>query len=441
MTTKNITVQKFGGSSVATPERIFNVARRIIAARHQNNHVVVVLSAQGNTTDILLQKAREINPNSSNLCTERSSLSVLPAVAANGQLQNSFSTEVARLQYKRELDMLLCTGEQQSVALMAMALQSLGYGAVSLTAVQVGIHATTNHGNAHIQKIDTGRIISELKQDNIVLVAGFQGINEHSDLTTLGRGASDTTAVALAAVLNADICEINSDVDGIYTADPRIVPTARKLHQIGYDSMLELAFAGVQMLHGRAVEMAKRYNVKIVVRSSMSDGGGTTIYKEDTVEELTISGIAIDRDVAKISIVGLPNEPGIAYKIFDILAKEQISVDIIQHYTTQSGTEISFTVQAEDMATARNLLAAKQSIIGYKNIEADENLAKLSVVGAGMATNSGVAATMFEALHKADINIHLISTSEIKIAVLVDEKLVVNAATAVHDIFDTISRE
>jgi len=405
MTTKNITVQKFGGSSVATPERIFNVARRIMNTCSRNNHVVVVLSAQGNTTDVLLQKAREINPNA---C-------------------------------KRELDMLLCTGEQQSVALMALALQSLGCTAVSLNAVQVGIHATTNHGNAHIQKIDTTRILSELNQDNIVLVAGFQGVNDANDLTTLGRGASDTTAVALAAVLQAQECEIYSDVDGIYTADPRIVPAAKKLPAIGYDSMLELAFAGVQMLHGRAVEMAKRYNVKIIVRSSMDkgmDSTGTIISKEDTVEELTISGIAIDRDVAKISVIGLPNEPGIAYKIFDILAKEQISVDIIQHYTTTSGTEISFTVQAEDMATARNLLAARKEEIGYSSIEADENLAKLSVVGAGMATNSGVAATMFEALHKADINIHLISTSEIKIAVLVDEKLVTKAASAVHEIFD-----
>ena len=402
MTTKKIVVQKFGGSSVSTPERIFNVASRIIETQ-QNSHVVVVLSAQGNTTDILLQKARQINPQPS----------------------------------KRELDMLLCTGEQQSVALMAMALQSLGHNAVSLTAAQVGIHATDHHGNAHIQKIDTSRILSELNQNNIVLVAGFQGLNGANDLTTLGRGASDTTAVAIAAILGAQECEIYSDVDGIYTADPRIVPSAKRLTAIDYDSMLELAFAGVQMLHGRAVEMAKRYNVKIIVRSSLDySGSGTIIAKEGTVEELKISGVAIDRDVAKISVLGLPNEPGIAYKIFDILATEQISVDIIQHYTTASGTEISFTVKADDMATARNLLATRQNSIGYNSIETDENLAKLSVVGAGMATNAGVAATMFEALHKADVNIHLISTSEIKIAVLVDEKLVTKAASAVHEIFN-----
>jgi len=403
MSAKNIIVQKFGGSSVANPERIFNVARRIINAKEKGSQVVVVLSAQGNTTDALLQKAREINPNAS----------------------------------KRELDMLLCTGEQQSVALMAMAIESLGHSAVSLTAAQVKLYAVGNHGNGHIKEIDTVRILAELDKNNIVLVAGFQGITENSDFITLGRGASDTTAVALAAVLGAMECEINSDVDGIYTADPRIVPSARKLPSLGYDEMLELAFAGVQMLHGRAVEMAKQYGVKIIVRASHGQGTSTVIYKEDSVEELSISGIAIDRNVAKITLTGLPDEPGVAYKIFDILAREQISVDIILRSATQKDTcDISFTVQTDDMATARNLLAAQQPEIGHQTIEAHENMAKLSVVGAGMATNHGVAATMFEALYKADINIHTISTSEIKIAVLVDEAQVTKAASAVHDAFD-----
>ena len=409
MAAKNITVQKFGGSSVANAERIMNVARRIVKTYESGNSVVVVLSAQGNTTDQLYEKAREINP------------------SANAS--------------KRELDMLVSTGEQQSVALMAMAIHSLGYNAISLNAVQVGIYATNTHGNAHIENIDTTRILAELKRNNIVLVAGFQGINHNNDITTLGRGASDTTAVALAAVLKAHVCEIYSDVDGIYTVDPRIVPSAKKLPEICYDEMLELAFAGVQMLHGRAVEMAKRYNVQIVVRSSMSDGGGTWIKEDVAVEQLSVSGIAIDRNVARISLIGLADEPGVAFHIFSILAKEQISVDIILRSLGHNATcDISFTVQKEDMATARNLLAAHQDDIGFQSIEADENLAKLSVVGAGMATNSGVAAAMFEALYDCGVNIHMISTSEIKIAVLVDERQVSKAANAVHDKFDTLKQ-
>ena len=409
MAAKNITVQKFGGSSVANAERIMNVARRIVKTYESGNSVVVVLSAQGNTTDQLYEKAREINP------------------SANAS--------------KRELDMLVSTGEQQSVALMAMAIHSLGYNAISLNAVQVGIHATNTHGNAHIENIDTTRILAELKRNNIVLVAGFQGINHNNDITTLGRGASDTTAVALAAVLKAHVCEIYSDVDGIYTVDPRIVPSAKKLPEICYDEMLELAFAGVQMLHGRAVEMAKRYNVQIVVRSSTSDGGGTWIKEDVAVEQLSVSGIAIDRNVARISLIGLADEPGVAFHIFSILAKEQISVDIILRSLGHNATcDISFTVQKEDMATARNLLAAHQDDIGFQSIEADENLAKLSVVGAGMATNSGVAAAMFEALYDCGVNIHMISTSEIKIAVLVDERQVSKAANAVHDKFDTLKQ-
>jgi len=401
----NIVVQKFGGTSVANAERIINVARRIAKAYDAGNSVVVVLSAQGDTTDRLLQKARELNTQPS----------------------------------KRELDMLLVTGEQQSVALMAMALGSLGYSAISLTATQVGIKSTDVYGNAHIEEISGNRILEELAQGNIVLVAGFQGINQINDYTTLGRGASDTTAVALAAVLNAHICEIYSDVDGIYTADPRIVPTAKKLDVVSYDDMLELAFAGVQMLHGRAVEMAKRHKVEIVVRHSMTDAPGTWIKEDATVEQLKVSGIAIDRNVARITVKGLLDKPGGAYCIFNILAKAQVSVDIILQSVVHDGIcDISFTILRQDLETTVNLLSTNQAEIGYTALETDETLAKISIVGAGMATNSGVASSMFEALYECGANIHMISTSEIKIAVLVDELMVTQAAKAIHDKFDDL---
>ncbi|MCL1787211.1 MAG: aspartate kinase [Defluviitaleaceae bacterium] len=401
----HIVVQKFGGSSVASPDRIMNVARRIAKTYEAGHSVVVVLSAQGNTTDHLYEKAREINPNAN----------------------------------KRELDMLLTTGEQQSVALMAMALQSMGLGAVSLNAAQVGIRATDSHGNAHIEDIETARMLKELSQNKIVLVAGFQGINHRGDLTTLGRGASDTTAVAIAAVLGAKACEIYSDVDGIYTVDPRIVPTAKRRPALGYDEMLELAFAGVQMLHGRAVEMAKRYGVQIVVRSSMEDSEGTWIKENAAVEQLSVSGIAIDRNVARISLLGLQDEPGAAFQIFSLSAKAEISVDIILRSVAHGDTcDISFTVQREDLQRAQDLLEVHKQDIGYQHMDVHEGLAKVSIVGAGMATNHGVAAAMFEALYQAGVNIHMISTSEIKIAVLVDERQVSQAANAIHEKFDHI---
>ena len=399
---QKIVVQKFGGSSVANAERIRNVARRIAETKDTGCGVVVVLSAQGNTTDQLLEKAREINPDAN----------------------------------KREVDMLLSTGEQQSVALMAMALEGMGYKAISLNAVQVGIHATDTHGNAHIEDIDTKRLVAELQKDNIVLVAGFQGVNKAGDLTTLGRGASDTTAVALAAVLDAHVCEIYSDVDGIYTIDPRIVPTARRLPELGYSDMLELAFAGVQMLHGRAVEMAKSRNVHIIVRSSMKDSPGTWIKEDEAVEKLIVSGIAVDRDVARITVKGLKDEPGVAYKVFSHLAKAAISVDIILQSIVHDGTcDISFTVKKQDLAPALEHLESHKSEINFVALETNENLAKLSIVGAGMATNSGVASDMFEALFEAGVNIHMISTSEIKVAVLIDILDVNRAANAVHEKF------
>lgn len=400
---KNIIVQKYGGTSVANAKRILNVAQRIINTYKTGKKVVVVLSAQGHTTDSLLEKAYELNPDAN----------------------------------QRELDMLLTTGEQQSVALMAMAIHSLGCPAISLNAVQVGINATNLYGNAHIESIETTRIFEELERDNIVLVAGFQGVNCHNDLTTLGRGASDTTAVALAAVLKAEICEVYSDQEGIYTVDPRIVPTAIKLPSLGYDDMLELSFSGVQMLHGRAVEMAKRYGVTVVVRSSMNNAPGTWIKEDSEVERLSVSGLAIDRGVARITATGFKDVPGEAFKMFSLLAKEQISVDVILQSTGPGfNRDICFTVFKQDLVAARNILAANQEYLGYETLTTDENLAKIAVVGSGMATNFGIAAAVFEALFENGINIEMINTSEIKLTVLVAENQVTKAANAIHDKFN-----
>ena len=392
-------VQKYGGSSVANAERINHVARRIADIYNAGNRVVVVLSAQGNITDRLHQKAYEINPQAS----------------------------------KRELDMLLVTGEQQSVALMAMAIHRLGLPAISLNAVQIGLESTEQYGNARIKHIQTQRIMAELDQSNIVLVAGFQGVNSIGDLTTLGRGASDTTAVALAAVLKAELCEILTDVDGVYTADPRIVPTAKKLKTVSYDEMLEIS---PQVLHNRAAEMAKRHNVKLIIRSSMTDEPGTEIKEGTDVEDLYVSGLAIDRDVAQISVLGIFNQPGAAYHIFSLLAKEKISVDIIlQTPGTNAVTDISFTVSKQDKEAAMAVLAANRDSIGYDNITHNDKLAKLSVVGAGMTTSPGVASNMFEALYENGINIMMISTSEIKITVLIEDQFTERAMKAVHDKF------
>jgi aspartate kinase len=395
-------VQKFGGSSVANAECVNRVAARIAETYRQGNQVVVVLSAQGDTTDDLIEKAYEINPNPS----------------------------------KRELDMLLSTGEQQSVALMSMALQKLGLTAVSLTGQQVGIHSSSTHGNARIRSIDSDRINSELENNNIVIVAGFQGVNRYGDITTLGRGGSDTTAVALAAVLNADFCEIYTDVEGVYTADPRIVKNARKLNEISYDEMLELASLGAKVLATRSVEMAKRYQVKIIVRSSMSDAPGTLVKEDAKVESTYVNGLALDRDVASISIIGLRDEPGKAFKLFSLLSKGKIVVDIIlQSIGRDTTKDISFTVTLADLQRTVELLTANQEALGFERLEYDEKIVKLSVVGAGMASNPGVASMLFEALYLGGINIMMISTSEIKISVLIDERDAVAAANCVHDKF------
>jgi len=392
-------VQKYGGTSVANAERINHVASRIAAHHNAGSKIVVVLSAQGSVTDRLLQKAHEINPQAS----------------------------------KRELDMLLTTGEQQSVALMAMAIHRLGLPAVSLNAVQIGLESTDQYGNARIKHIQTKRIFAELERGNIVLIAGFQGVNSYGDMTTLGRGASDTTAVALAAVLKADLCEICTDVDGVYTADPRVVRGAKKLETISYDEILEIS---PQVLHNRAAEMAKRHNVKLVIRSSMTGAPGTEIKEGTKVEDLYVSGLSIDRDVAQISVLGIANRPGVAYNIFSLLAKEKISVDIIlQTPGMEAIADISFTVAKQDRDETLAILDANKEALGYDSITYNDNLAKLSIVGAGMTTAHGVASTMFEALYENDINIMSISTSEIKITVLIDDRNTEKAKQAVHDKF------
>ena len=399
-------VQKYGGSSVANAERVFNVAKRIMRTRMEGNDVVVVLSAQGKTTDGLIAKAKEINAKPS----------------------------------RREMDMLLSTGEQQSVALMAMAISAIGGRAVSLNAAQVGIETTNTYSNARIRHINTERIENELDEGSIVLVTGFQGVNAIGDTTTLGRGGSDTSAVALAAALNADMCEIYTDVEGVYTADPRVVPDAVKLDEISYDEMLELASLGAKVLHSRSVEVAKKYNVKLVVRSSMSEAEGTEVKEDVKMERMLVSGVAADKKVSRISIMGINDEPGKAFEVFSLMAKEKVSVDIILQSTGADGKQnISFTIGEDDLDIALKALEKNKERLTAREIVHDENTAKLSIVGAGMATNPGVAAMFFEALYDAGVNIQMISTSEIKITVLIAKDDVDAAMVAVHDKFKMAS--
>jgi len=396
-------VQKFGGSSVADKEKIFRVAGIIADTYCEGHDVVVVLSAQGDTTDILLEKAAEINPNAS----------------------------------KRELDMLLSTGEQVSISLMAMALEKMGLPVVSLTGWQIGLRTDSNYGNARIKRISVERLRQELDKRRIVLVAGFQGVNKYDDITTLGRGGSDTTAVAISAALHADKCQIYTDVEGIYTADPRKVKGARKLEEITYDEMLELASLGAQVLHNRSVEMAKRYGVDLEVLSSYVRAPGTKVKEVvKQVEEMKISGIAKDNNVARITIIGVPDEPGIAFKVFRALAKTKINVDIILQSKGSDGTtDISFTVAEGDMEAARDILEDYREAIGFSKLTVDKNVAKISIVGAGMIRSSGIAAMMFEALYDCKINIQMISTSEIKVSVIIDEAYADMAVQAIHNKF------
>lgn len=404
-------VQKFGGSSVADAESIKRVARRVLAARDAGNQVVVVISAMGDTTDDLMDLALEITQEPQ----------------------------------ARELDMLLTTGERQSAALLAMALNDLGAPALSYTGSQAGVITTPQHGNARIIDITPGRIESSLQAGNIVIVAGFQGVAQATkDVTTLGRGASDTTAVALAAALGADVCEIYSDVDGVFTADPRIVPGARQLTKISYDEMLELAACGAKILHLRCVEYARREGVTIHVRSSFSDKPGTLVtglvnYEEGNVmEDAIISGIAHDRSEAKITVAGVPDRPGVAAAIFDVIADADINVDMIVQNVSEiatGATDITFTLSMNDGATAMAALHKAKEAIGFAEVRYDDKIGKVSVVGVGMRTHPGVTASFFKALAEADINISMISTSEIRISVVVDAADVDAAVQAAHTAF------
>ena len=395
-------VKKFGGTSVGSPERIMNVAIRCVEDYKKGNDVVVVLSAMGKTTDDLISLAHKVNPKPP----------------------------------KRELDMLLVTGEQVSVSMMAMAMASLGVRAVSLNAFQVAMHTTSQYSNARLKRIDCDRIRHELEDRKIVIVTGFQGINKYDDYTTLGRGGSDTTAVALAAALHADACEIYTDVDGVYTSDPRIVRNARKLQEITYDEMLEMASLGAGVLHNRSVEMAKKYGVTLVVRSSLNYSEGTVVKEDAKVERMLISGVAVDKNADRVSVIGLKDQPGVAFRLFDILAKANVNVDMILQSIGRDDTkDISFTCDDGQMDEAIKAIESNRERLKYHKIDMNSDVAKVSIVGAGMMTNPDVAAKMFEALYNEGININMISTSEIRVTVLISEREAERAANAIHDAF------
>ena len=396
-------VQKYGGSSVADPDRIRRVAQRVVATHRTGKPVVVVVSAMGDTTDHLIELAHQI--------------SARPP--------------------KREMDMLLSTGEQVSIALLAMAIQELGEEAISLTGAQVGIRTDSTHMKARIQEVRTERILRELEQGRIVIVAGFQGIDELNDITTLGRGGSDTTAVALAAALQAERCEIYTDVDGVYTADPRVVPEAARLEWVAYGEMLELASLGAVVLQPRAVEYAAQYGVVLRVRSSFSDGPGTEVREVSPMENArVVVGVTYDRNVAKVVVVDVPDRPGVAHQLFDALAREEINVDmIVQTTKAQQVTDVLFTVTWDDLPRALEITDEVARKLGATAVHHDASVAKVSIVGAGMMSHPGVAARMFGALGEAGINIHVISTSEIKVSCLIDEVHVEEAVRRVHRAF------
>ncbi len=395
-------VQKFGGSSVADAERVMNVASRVVETVQEGNRVVVVVSAQGDTTDDLIEKANEINPEAS----------------------------------KREMDMLLSSGEQISIALLAMAIEKLKCSVISLTGWQAGFATNATSGNARISKIHTERILAELDKHSVVVVAGFQGLNKYDDITTLGRGGSDTSAVALAAALNAAKCEIYTDVDGVYTADPRIVPNAVKLDEITYDEMLELASLGANVLHNRSVEMAKKYNVELEVKSSFHKVPGTMVKEVTNMERMLIRGVTRDNDVARIAVIGVEDMPGMAFKIFSVLAKADINVDMILQSIGHNGTkDIVFTVTKAHMKETLSIIEGLKDTLHYQEINCRDDLSKVSIVGAGMVHNAGVASQMFEALYAAQINIHMISTSEIKVSVLINVNNAERAVAVIHDQF------
>ncbi len=396
-------VKKFGGSSVANAERVFNVAKIVVEDYKKGNDIVVVVSAQGDTTDDLIAKAKEINPDGAS---------------------------------KREMDMLLCAGEQISIALLAMAIEKLGYPATSLLGWQAGFQTNSTHSLARIKRVDPERIRNELDKKRVVVVAGFQGINKYEDLTTLGRGGSDTSAVAIAASMHADVCQIYTDVDGVYTADPRKVPKAKKMDEITYSEMLELATLGAQVLNNRSVEMAKKYGVQLEVLSSLEVKLGTIVKEKVTMEKMLISGVAKDNNVSRIAIVGLDDTPGVAFKIFNKLAQAKVNIDIILQSVGRDGSkDITFTVTEDQSGEAVAAIESMRDVLTFKSVTADNSITKVSIVGAGMESHPGVAAKMFEALSDANINIQNISTSEIKISVLIDEKDADRAVIAVHDKF------
>lgn len=398
----SLIVQKFGGSSVANAERVMNVASIVTDTYAKGNDVVVVVSAQGDTTDDLIEKANEINPKAS----------------------------------KREKDMLLAAGEQISISLLAMAIEKLGYHAVSLLGWQAGFNTTSAHTSARIRKVEPDRIKKELDKKNIVIVAGFQGISKYGDITTLGRGGSDTSAVAIAAAMHADLCQIFTDVEGVYTADPRKVKNAKKLQEISYDEMLELATLGAQVLNNRSVEMAKKYNIELEVLSSMTKASGTIVKEKTKMEKMLISGVAKDTDVARISVMGVPNIPGLAFKMFSKLSAKDINVDIILQSIGHDGKkDISFTVAKNRGEEAVALMKEYTENLGAEEILYDDKVAKISIVGAGMESHAGVATKMFEALYDAQVNIQMISTSEIKVSVLIDSADADKAVSAIHSKF------
>ena len=398
------TVQKYGGSSVADPEKIKSVARRVAESAAQGHRVVVVVSAMGKTTDALVALAAAITPTPD----------------------------------PREMDMLLATGEQVTIGLLAMALQSIGYPACSFTGPQVGLITDEVHTKARIRRISAERIGAALAAGKIVVVAGFQGMTEAGEITTLGRGGSDLTGVALAAALKADVCEIFTDVDGVYTADPNVVPEARKLARVSYDEMLEMASLGAKVLQSRSVEFAKKYGVPVHVRSTFKPDPGTLVTREDdSMEEVVVTGITHDRGQAKVSILRVPDRPGIAAQVFGALGAQSIVVDmIVQNISRDGFTDISFTLPRADRARAEQVLAIVAKDIGAAGVAADDRVAKISVVGVGMRSHAGVAAQMFAILSKDGINIQMISTSEIAVSCVIEDKYTELAVRALHDAFD-----
>ena len=398
----SLIVQKFGGTSVANTERLKNVADIVTKTAQAGNQVVVVVSAQGDTTDDLIVKAAELNDRPS----------------------------------KREMDVLLNTGEMISMSLLAMAIQKLGFPVVSLTGWQIGLETNSNYSDARIKRIAGERLKAELDNGRIVIVAGFQGINRYDDITTLGRGGSDTSAVAIAAAMKADKCEIYTDVDGVYTADPRIVPNARKMEEVTYDEMLEMASLGAKVLHSRCVEIAKKYGVELLVCSSLNRNSGTMVREKTKMEKMLISGVAADKNVAKIRVAGLGNDPESTFRLLNLLDRNNLNIDVMIQSLGKDGTKsVSFTVAKPDMLRTIDVLNDNKDSLGIKKLDYDENVAKISVIGAGVRSHSGVAAKMFGALANAGINTEMITTSEIRITALIDEAYADQAMRAIHETF------